>query len=94
MGDYVVVVNCEKARVTGAKHRQNVLPPRAPGGGLLSELEQLIEGARACDSACREGDDAPQPPGPRDAEETEGLCRPSASPRCSAAAATDDLRRS
>ena len=45
MGDYVVVVNCEKIRVTGAKQTDKMYYHRTgfPGGIRSASFEQLID---------------------------------------------------
>ena len=45
MGDYVVVVNCEKVRVTGAKRTDKIYYRHTgfPGGIRSGSFEQLIE---------------------------------------------------
>ena len=46
MGDYIVVVNCEKIRVTGAVDRQNVSPPHGlPRWFEVITFEKLIDRA-------------------------------------------------
>ena len=47
MGDYVVVVNCEKVRVTGAKRTDKMYYHHTgfPGGIRSASFEQLIEKA-------------------------------------------------
>ena len=48
MGDYVVVVNCEKVRVTGAKQTDKMYYHHTgfPGGIRSASFEQVISSAR------------------------------------------------
>ena len=77
-GDYIVVVNADKIRVTGKK-MQDKMYHRYTGyiGNLKSmPLEKTHgAGAGACFAVCRERHDAAQSAGSKNAFETAGICR-------------------
>ena len=88
-GDYIVVVNADKLRVTGRKAQNKIYHRHSgyPGGIYSDELRQAAgapAGARAEDGG--EGHAAQGPARLRDAEEDEGVCRREPSAHGAAAA--------
>ena len=97
MGDYIVVVNCERIRVTGAKQTDKMYYHHTgfPGGIRSASFEQVIERApeRVIQRAVK-GMMPRNPLGRAMLKEAQGL-RGACAPACgTAAAAADDLRRS
>ena len=77
-GDYIVVINAEKIRVTGAKSTDKMYHHHTgyPGGLKSMSFEKLIDKApRAGYPGCRERYVAAQPPGSSHVQETESICR-------------------
>ena len=81
-GDYIVVINAEKVRVTGNKLQDKMYHHHTGFIGNLKSinLEKLLaEGAGSGDQSCRQGHAAPQSARPRDVQEAACLRRPGAS---------------
>ena len=93
-GDFIVVVNAEKIRVTGDKlDAEDLLAPqRLPGRDQVADPgRDARPPARGGHPQGGEGDAAAQPPRPPAADQAEGLRRPG-SPARGAAAETDGDR--
>jgi large subunit ribosomal protein L13 len=92
-GDYMVVVNAEKVRVTGNKLRQDVLPShrlhRQPASKKLSEM--LDEHPERVIEIAVKGMLPRNPLGRAMYQEAQGLRRPGASPSGAAAPAARSL---
>ena len=89
-GDFVVVVNCERIRVTGNKLQEKRYYRHSGYPGGLRErtlAEQLAAPARGGHPSRRARDAPEEPARPRPAHEAEGLPRRRAPPRRPAAAA-------
>ncbi len=84
-GDFVVVVNCERIRVTGKKlDRQDLLPPlglprRPPRAHAARDARPPARGGHP--ALAVRGHDAAQPARPRPAAQAQDLRRPGASAR-------------